>query len=320
MPPYDSYGNSIETTLFESYLSKVIIEQRKLYEPLYIKINQSIQRMVDANQQNKEFSRQLHSCLTLVNIEYPGHSQLESFLQPGFHLHAANYFHKLFFEKIIRLAAIPAHNSATKSLTLAERAQRTVCSSEATIKKLSARVYPPMFFNPEHRGRIEQELETEPVTRKLGIAQEEYTPNDLKYYYPTPYCPAQMQFLRDYNGSVSKKMQLNHLPYISGPSGTAGTCFQSMIQLDTYTAEELKLYFMVLSASMVARGHHSFYEVMMIAETIGFKIKDYSERQQYYEQFLTVELKNSIEYKTFIQSQQAQTYFNQVKHTVIFSN
>jgi hypothetical protein len=65
---------------------------------------------------------------------------------------------------------------------------------------------------------------------------------------------------------------------------------------------------MALSASLVARGHHSFYEVQMIADRLGFKIKDGANRQQYYEQFLTAAFKQSTEYQQFINSGMGKEY------------
>lgn len=298
----DSYGNNVVITVYESCLSKTIVESRELYQELYFKISTSIKEVVDFNSENEKFKRRLYAVFSTINDEFPGHENINDLLKKDFNLYAANQFYKYFFENLINYATLPKRsNQATHLASLTELVQTKIGASDSLVNKLRFQTDSGQVFADKNRGRIEIESDFEGAkTTKLGITEETNTPAELVKYFSKLYEPGQSQFKRDYNSQISKWLQKRNLPFVSGPSGTAGTCLCGMFQLCTYSQKELKLYFMVLAASLVARGHHSFVETELIAQKIGFPIKDNCDFHAYYEQFLTQEFIQSEKYHNFL--------------------
>lgn len=309
----DKHGNHVKTTQFESFLSKLIIENKRFYVPVYLKITHSIKNLMTHNASNKKFNEAFSFYFDDLNISYPGNNNIDDLLKEDFDFAAANGFFKKFFENVFEYAVKIPLERKNKFLSLSELAQLKVCSSPTFFKRLATAVRPDSLFSEANRGRIELYPEEMPQTKNLGIIDEEHIPQELCNYFKHPHKPALLQFKRDPKAEIVKKMSSKDLPYVSGASGTLGYCFKGMIQLDTYTAAELKLFFMALTAHCVSKGHHSFYEVQVVAETLGFNIDDNKARREFYEQFLATEFINSPEYKTFITSEPIATYFEEYK-------
>jgi hypothetical protein len=313
MQKYDIHQNHVETTRFEARLAECILEQPAIYRSVLQKINNSIRRVIEYNQNTPFFDRLLYVIFTELNQYFPGYSDINAICREDADVHAISDFHKRFFETLMPKANIPprlVRNSLP--LTLAELCQLKICDANV-FSKLEQHTRPDQFFSPQNRGRHEHKRNQPIKTRKFGIASDDETEERFFNFFTQPYEAAQSQFSPNSKASIVQKMQEYDLPYISGASGTLGICFKEMIRLDTYTSHELKTYFMFLAARMIARGHHSFYEVMLVADLLGFKIKFCDERQQFYEQFLTIEFKATAAYEEFLAQESNQQYLTQYR-------
>lgn len=295
----DIHGNDVAATLYESYLSKAVIEARSLYQDFYFKIAHSIIKIIEANHSNDKFNRILYSIFTLLNEEFEGYTHPEKFLQNNFDIHAATQFQKYFFELAINHAIISSAKT-TQVKTLSELAQSVLAKKMSSKLKLLKYLDPIVLAKEKSRGRIPIEEENYIKTNKLGITALEYTPVDLLNYFAKVYVPAQNQFKRDFKSKSSHWFQAHNLPFVSGISGTMGTCFAGLISINTLSPEETKLYLMMLICSLVSRGHHSFAEAAPIYDKVGFKVQQQELRGTYYAQFLTKAFIKSQHYNDFL--------------------
>lgn len=320
MPIFDSNGNHIDTTIFESYLSKLIVEKRDLYTSVYRKINTSICDFIELNKHDRKFDRLLFCFFSEFSNTFPGYAKIEDFLKEGFSVQAATEFHKAFFEMMFQNGMLPTNLPKKKEEipSLSEMIQLTIFNNSELKTSLKSLLRPALLFSETNRGRKDKKLSKPVETQKLGIATEENTPQDLKYYFKKPYESAQSQFKRDLHSHFNKWLAQRNLPFVAGTSGTLDIVFRHIIQLNTYTPYELKLYFMASTAAMVSRGHHSFAEGMIVAEKIGFPIKDCSNRQRFYEQFLVQDLIDSKEYQIFFEDPFIKQYLNEYNTSCSF--
>jgi hypothetical protein len=301
MQTLDINGNDYPTALYESYLSKAIIDFRSGYALLFRKIAIAIQTVLDYNQDDF-FKRHLFSAFSVLSQEFPGHTQIELFTQENFNLFASTGFHKIFFESLARYAKFPSREDPTPS-TFASQIRSKISNQSSLLLLLRQHLDSNNIFNDKKNGR--QEIESdEPFlkTQKLGITSEDKAPLDLKKYFNNFFIPAQNQFERDNNSKAYQWLKEHNLPFIAGISGTVGTCYCGLIQLMDLSQAEIRNYLMTLTATLVARGHHSFGETHPVLEKIGFNIKNISNKREYYEQFLTPEFKASKEYQNFLAS------------------
>lgn len=317
---FDKCENHIETCLFESYLSKFIIENPHFYIDVFTKINLSIKRFIDVNTASEKsdpygFERFLYSVFSEFSRKFPKFTCMEDIFKT-FNVEAHVEFHKFFFETMLKLGEkLPPHPN-TKS-TLSQIIQINLKDDPGQIKQLKRHLRPKTLFSTLARSRDESENTGEKTT-KLGITQLTDTPKELLNYYVTPYVPAASVYGRNVKGVFSKWLSARKLPFIAGPSGTIEIIFTSIILLDSYSPGELKHYFMAIAAAMVARGHHSFAESLCVAQLLGFPLKDCSSRKDFYEQFLPKKILESSEYKSFINQDVIKEYFCQYDNFILF--
>lgn len=119
----DSKGNLIKVTLFESYLSKYLIEHPEYFISVYQKILGFIQQIEQLNQGNPAFERTMFGLFSLLTYEHP-HKNLDDLIEQ-FDLIAVNSFLKLFCDSILNNKAfelnfpnVEQKNNNTLSLSL----------------------------------------------------------------------------------------------------------------------------------------------------------------------------------------------------------
>lgn len=320
MVTYDSNGNSIEATWFETELSKCIIEQHELYDALYKKINTLILQVIRYNENNKGFQRRLFASITSLQEKFPGYTNVESILDGQLNIFVVHHFHKAFFEYLLPIATLP------KELKLSKDCSVIKPSNMAGEKKnwlvmLDSNLLNEESFSNKKRGRVLlEDYSNVSMINKFGIMSPTHTPHNLQKYFEIGYERLQDQIKADETSAIVKWMRANDLPFISGISGTTITNLVGITQLIKLTEEEIRLYCMTLAACMVARGYHSFTEVFKSLELIGYKIELYTERQKYYEQFLTDSLIKSEIYQDFIENNsRANVFLKQPMSAVNFT-
>lgn len=291
----DSNDNDIPTTLYESYLSKAVVEAKDLHYSLITKINHSIQKVIKENSENEQFQRKLFSVFSLLNQKYAGCDSFNALLE-NYNIYIATDFHKLFFELFDDLNT----SSNTSDFSLASKAQSALRRYPQLFNQFKDKIRPENIFKDHRSGRKTLKNEEEKLTQKFGIALESSTTPELRNYFEKSYLPGQNKYRRDQNAAATKWLKDNNIPFVSGLSGTIGVCYCGLLQLNGLSPHEIRDYLMILAATLVARGHHSFGEFHLVLRKIGFAIEKKEEYKQYYEQFLTPDFISSDHYESFL--------------------
>lgn len=309
----DKKGNRYENTFYESHLSKIIIENDKTWRPLLLKINEWIYNEIFNNKDNDKMIKLVIAFLNKNTQETVKKENclevLKQYLIESKNLAPTVKFHSQFFEYI--LAVINKENAYN------------YLPSYKTIRSDN-------LFHSQNRGvsattdfgrgfaRFKHFLYH---SNALGIMPDEETPDNLSEYFgnsPGNHIPSKRFY--NLNGerpsyvtaqrNRDSKMEIpitfreealqRDISIISGTSGTTAKIIAPLIDVVGLTPLEVKDYLMVLGAAIVAYGHHSMYETMVLARNLGFNI-EYNHRF-YHEQFITDAFRESEEYKKFLNS------------------
>lgn len=314
MSKTDSNGNLIQATWFETQLSKIILEQTDLYQGLYQKINASIFRVLKANAQNQAFERILFSSISSLLNYFPDYDKPEKILASPGNIWVMHHFHKVFFETLLPLSTHTSSQLDTKQSSSAVTSiLRPYLGKTNWREILDNTLMSEENFSDQKRGRILLEISYSKasLTQKFGIMSPKYTPKNLQEFFAYPFTRLQDEIKPDEKTAFVEWLRAKKLPFVGGLSGTTLTNIVGMAQLEDYSLQEIRLYAMILAACMVARGFHSFVEVFKALNLLGVEFEEYSNRQQFYEQFLTAEFKQTQAYLEFIHSSQACDYLEQ---------
>lgn len=275
----DKKGNRVAVTLQETLLAKAIVENPSSWSPTVNKINNKIIDIVEANIGNKKVQEKIEKYLKNIPEEIKGKGntldQFKAFMQKNPDPSQTILFHKDFFEDIYPLTLKP---EAKKGLDEQVEAMRH-----------------EQFFSKEARGRktVRSQNYMPKTSYRMGITNSDYTPVELQEYYKgkqgthNPGCSyfkfkgtratvEDAQIARgsyDPNLSYSQQVAKYDIPFIAGPSGTASKILTPLLfDLDLdLSPEERQEYLMALSGTLVANGHHSFYEVMVVGNLFGMQ-------------------------------------------------
>jgi hypothetical protein len=299
----DSEGNIIEVTLFESYLAKYLIEHPEFFTPVYEKILKGLEAIHELNKSDKNYDRIMYSLYSVMKDQYKEFKGLQ-FLKESPDLFAINYFLKLYSDFLLKADKIKHVPEAPKSQipTLTELSLYSLFKSQSGRKELTSHLRPKELFHENNRGARSIESDNLETTRKLGITTTEHTPQDLNEYFPEPYSPAQFEYKPERNSNVGRWMTQRNFPIISGTSGSACDLLSYLIIVIPLNAREIKLLFASVAATLVAKGHHSYFEVMILLDRFGFKLQDAEDFYSLYEQMLPQEIVTSESYQEFKRS------------------
>lgn len=326
-PQYDKKGNNINRTSYESFLSKVIIENERFIRPVFDKINAELMHVAEifaAHQDNVFFKNCLDHIKKGIQFRYPNLSPTEFFKEGQISDFIECYkfwFENELFRRWSKTELPEIKDSITNSSninntpkTLSELVQAKIKSEKfgiidkktkefQKIEITEALVRPGILFND--RGRLP--VNSFEKSSDIGIMTPETTPDLLRKKSDIKRSSAKLSSKPDYKSSVVKNFRAHNIPFIAGASGTVGFTLRAILNWSknnfsniTFTPSELKMLAMGLAADMTYKGHHSFYESMIIFKSIGFKIELIDDHKKFYEQFLTEEFKQSDEYQKFL--------------------
>lgn len=297
----DSQGNVIEVTLFESYLSKYLIENPKFFEPVYQKILTAIQEIETLNQSNNRFNRVMFSIYSLLLLEFEEFKNIQD-LKDNFNLFAANHFIRVFSDNIVKtnLITVFQKQEFTKRIpSLSVLCQHTLFKQSSDNNLLIPFLKPKKLFHENNRGVTLIKDADSVSTNKLGIATIETTPKDLLMYFPEAHYPAQFDYTPNRLSNVGRWMTQYNLPLISGSSGTARDYLSTLFCIIKLEPNEIQLMIISLAATLVAKGHHSYFEVIILLDRIGFKLQSSTNLLELYEQTLPKCIRLSESYIQF---------------------
>jgi|688.fasta_scaffold231110_2 hypothetical protein len=290
----DIHGNLVELTLYESYLSHAILNDENLYKKLFLEIMSLIREAIQRSD-SSSYNRKLFSIFSLLQDEFPGYNSIDAFFDCSFNIYAIAVFNKLFFAYLLEETTI---QKAADTSTLSTLIRFSVVSDKQLSNQLKQELLPENLFADLRIGR--KNNHSTAATRKFGITTEENAPDKFKNYFGNEYTPGQSRYKRDSKSIATRWLEENQLPFVSGISGTLGQCYYGLLQLSNFSNQEIRTYLMIISATLVARGHHSFGELHPVIKKIGFSIKEIDNKQKYYEQFLTEDFLRSAAYKNFL--------------------
>lgn len=336
----DSNGNLIKVTLFESYLTKFLIEHPDFFKSTYLKIFSQIQNIYALNEKVASFHRATYSIESLFQAEYSSYKNIADICQK-FDLFAAGYYLKLYCDAILVPDLIENYQEQQafdKIPSLSLLCQYTLFNQKSTRNHVYNYLKNPFLFDETNRGvvikgyddddendedennepsqfsylldlkyEIQEEEDVEQTTnlktRKLGIAEINSTPKDLIEYFEKSHEPSQFSYVPDRQSNVGKWLTHHNLPIITGSSGTARDFLGQLLKIVKLDPNEIQLLIISLAATLVAKGHHSYFEVMIILDRFGFKLTSTSDLLAFYEQTLPQTILTNPEYMEFKNSE-----------------
>ena len=298
----DNKNNVVVVTLFETYLAKFVLENPRFYKDIYCTIFDGISRYIadlkqrcDENQTIKalpldkqrpfDFSRKLFAIFSQVNSSYPEHSSLEQ-LKINFNLQPSDFFIKLVADELLstkeplKVDVVLAQGASCRFFAAATGNRSPYNPSRC-----------PELFAKKNRGvvSISADFEggfEEETTRTIGIVANEFAPKELHNYFAEPVYSARFYYQPNEASVVARWLHERHLPVISGSSGSTEILFSRVLPLVDLSLEETKILIFAQACSMIANGHHSFFEAMLVAYHFGHTIADKDTLQEFYLQFI----------------------------------
>ncbi len=310
----DVNGNLIFVTVFESYLSKFLSENVHYFEPVYQKVLSALQEVILLNQPDNTFDRVMFTINSLVRSEYHDFKGLQD-LKENFNLFTTNYYIKLLCENVLKsnlVKVLPTCPPIKEIPSLSVLCQHALFKHPKNKKQLSTFLKPEALFHEDNRGVSVLDDVSIISTRKLGIATLEHTPEDLVDYFPEPHESAQFEYTPNRMSNVGKWMSKYNLPIISGTSGSAREYLSTLLEFVKLEPMEIRLLLVSQAATLVAKGHHSYFEVIILLDRFGFKLQDVPDLYSFYEQTLPKSIVVSDLYQQFKHSKVGATLLENI--------
>lgn len=245
----DKRNNLVISTLFESYLAKFILEHPDLYKAAYLKLLDAIEQ----DTARDEFDRLRFSVFSILNENYPNYLSIAD-IHKNFYLPAADF--------IVKLAADYLYPPPKVQL---EFFSATQSFSRSPINYHRN----PHLFSEENRGVSELDGDEVLTTKDLGIVEAQYRPQELLNYFSQEIEPSMNSYVPLESSSVAKLLRSHECPVIAGSSGSTEALISRLFLLTHLTPEEKHLLIFSQACNMIANGHHSLLESMIVANALG---------------------------------------------------
>lgn len=303
IPLEDSKKNNIKVTIFESNLSRFILENTHLYKDIYIKLLNAVEVFIKKNRTDMRSGMALSNIFYRLNETYSKSSSFDE-LRNNFNLVSADTFLKMCADTLLKFQRTDSIAKEKPAVTLAEQAQYSLFSNPAGgMSKLSEHIRCEQLYSEKNRGAIS--VKTNKSSRNLGIVEDEFTPEDLINYFIKPSECARFGYRPSFKSYVANWLHDRNLPVISGTSGTTEMIFSRIFPLASLSREEKQLVLCAQAASAVALGHHSFFECMLAADRYGYKLKETETLLDFYMQCIPNTICTDPGFKEFLHSKDA---------------
>ncbi len=169
-------------------------------------------------------------------------------------------------------------------------------------------------FSDKNRGREYKEGDS--YTSNFGITDNKHTPDWAKAYFEKiPILAGKDQFTFNASSPVVSFFKQHNIPVIGGASGTLTFVLRGITLMHeiNLSLEQMREYVALLTAAMIAEGHHSVAEVMMVACTFNLypyrtstgEVAPYKfpfdQPERHYDIFLPDSFKKTYAYKELLQ-------------------
>ncbi|MDF1646282.1 MAG: hypothetical protein P1U61_04765 [Legionellaceae bacterium] len=244
----DEKNNRVVITLFESHLAKFMLNHPELYQAAYLKLFETLKLACASSDE-----RLLFSVFSLLNHEYPEYHTFGHF-QDVFYLPAADYLLKLISDYLIR--------PTTPSPTLFQTISPTARSPVNLLRS-------QRLFADKNRGVIAIEPDEVIRTKAIGIVSPQYRPYELEGYFTQEIEASGQYYKPDEDSYVAGWLRKRQLPIISGASGSTEALITRLFQYaPELTKEEQQIIIFTQACNMIANGHHSLFEALLVADDL----------------------------------------------------
>lgn len=275
----DSRNNSIIVCLFESYVARFFVENPHYFISAYQKLIKDLQNFLENNPKDnpelKKFilcctagislERRLFSIFSRTQKEFLGFDSFEAF-QGDFKIAAADYLIKLIADDILiptpQIINPEEHFISSPSL-ITRRSPSNPFRNPTLFEEANRGVHSKFSDTSDDEDSEEYEYFS------LGIMEPEFCPMELSYYFLRPIEPAGHRYIPNENSFVAQWLRKMHCPIVSGSSGSTELMINRIFPLSTLSQDEKKLIIFCQAWNMVAYGHHSFFEAMIVANDLG---------------------------------------------------
>ena len=299
----DEKDNYIEVTLFESWLSLFMLEHPEFYKDIYCKLLDAIENFINTNRKSKHVEFCLKNIFSDLNDKWPGCDSFAN-LKKHFSLLAADTCIKFCAEAFFCFKqndSLVIQTSASSTLT--NLCMQSLFSKPLQgQKKLSKHLRCDDLFSEKNRGVIISDETDKKFSHDFGIVSLEHTPAKFQHYFSFPVHSARFTYSPNLSGYVATWLTERCLPIISGASGSTEVMMSRLLPLVDLSHEETKILLLAQTASMIAMGHHSFFECMLVADRFGYKLGDPDKMSDLYLQCIPKTILLSEAFQDFLTS------------------
>ncbi|MCX7116795.1 MAG: hypothetical protein NTW94_02615 [Legionellales bacterium] len=310
----DSKGNLVAVTLFETKLAKFVLDHPHFYLTPYKKVIDGIENYLTS----RPFLRSMLKCdarfdlpehvsslFSKVNERYMGIDSFDA-LRKDFNLAAIDYVIQLVNDECFPL------EPAVKKYEMDETGYITLSPRFFTVDPsiVATRVSPPnpsrspFLFSEENCGVKKGEFTGRDLsTHALGIVAPEFTPEDCRTYFTSPINPTGFLYMPDLESHVAQWLMKKHMPIVSGASGPTETMISRIFPLAELDDEDKKMLILAQGCDLVAHGHHSLGECLIVAEHLGFKPAESGQLMDYYQQAIPKAILEDADFDALMRTQ-----------------
>ena len=262
----DKYGNNVHRVNFENALALALLQacSHKVLD----KINKVILNLIDLN---RDLINSHHS----IKIDC---DKAEKILKKeNAKVIELAVSHKLFFDSSTLFTMENIKKLSTPDENTSERLKSIRDGVNASYHQLMQTLRPASQFLEENRGRADSfDGDAKIISLDFGIGDFEHSEPWTKDYFCEFNESAKDNVTINPDAPIVKFFKAHDIPYICGPSGTMTyTLLATSVLNMGLTLDEYQEYIALHTAKMIALGHHSVSEVMMV----GCNVKLYGEYQ-----------------------------------------
>lgn len=298
---FDNKNNIIEVCQFESFLAKYFVENPQHFAPLITKILDKLEFIISINSDTENFDRELFSIFSILALTDSSIQDLNA-LRRSSSIIAFSSFLKYFTENIMSLLDIKLSKQSNKEQAKTAALPKSLFFNQPKPTLLELR--PDAFFSEENRGVTELDEDNPQIAvRHLGILAPQDTPEELQNYFMKPHEPSYQFYAPKENANMAIWLRQRYLPVITGASGGIGKMVCQLTRLMSFNLEEYQLLGILVAASTIAHGHHSFFEVIKPLSSISEPLQDTDNLFDFYQQTIPLSIRKSVTYQQYAASQ-----------------
>lgn len=304
----DEKNNPISVSLFESYLGKFVLEHPDLYKHCYIQLLTELEGFIASLPEQRRVDREIHMLFSIVQERYHGYTSFAALKnEDSFNLSATDYFIKHVSDYFVTRNINPPKNSnkelKSPKSTIPAHVQLSFYSINEGRGSPTNSHRDQRIFHENNRGvKVRAGSPVIEPCPNLGIVPKEHCPPEFINYFAIPNEKALEMYEPNEVSYFAKNLRRYWCPVISGASGSTEALFTRIFSITSLSKEQQQLLIFVQACNMVANGHHSLFEAMFVAHTLGFEIEPKETVKEFYLQCVPQVFKEDDAFKALMES------------------